>query len=233
MAVSHGFGKIVTDGLVLALDAADANSYTSGSTTWNDLSGNGNNGTLTNGPTFDSANGGSIVFDGSNDYVEITSLGYPWSTSTITVNLWYYPLSSNPKTSGTDCNLITVENSFEISIGNKNNGYSKIYYASNPWAWKGDGGNNMSNDQWNMITFVHSLTDRKMYVNGSLVYTFNDTGGLASGSSSQPSLLLMKRYCCGGSFASGNLANVGLFNRPLSPSEILQNYNTLKPRFGL
>lgn len=61
--------KIVTDGLALALDAADLNSYIGSGTTWKDLSGNRNNGLLVNGPSFSSANGGSIVFDGIDDYV--------------------------------------------------------------------------------------------------------------------------------------------------------------------
>jgi len=62
---------IVRDGLVLWLDANDKTSYPGTGTVWRDLSLSGNIGTLTNGPTFDSANGGSIVFDGSNDYVRI------------------------------------------------------------------------------------------------------------------------------------------------------------------
>jgi len=61
--------KIVTDGLVLALDAGNTKSYPGSGTTWFDRSGNARNGTLTNGPTFSSANGGSIVFDGVDDYV--------------------------------------------------------------------------------------------------------------------------------------------------------------------
>ena len=73
MAVQYAFGQIVTNGLVLALDAADRNSYPDSGTTWTDLSGNGSNGTLINGPTFSSVNGGSIVFDGLNDYVNIST----------------------------------------------------------------------------------------------------------------------------------------------------------------
>jgi hypothetical protein len=64
--------NIVTDGLVLYLDAANVKSYVSGSTTWVDIAA-GNNVTLTNGPTFNSGNNGSIVFDGTNDYVQVTS----------------------------------------------------------------------------------------------------------------------------------------------------------------
>ena len=69
MAFSYS-PKIVTDGLVLYLDAANNRSYPGSGTTWTDLSRGGNNGTLTNGPTFNGANGGSIVFDGTNDFID-------------------------------------------------------------------------------------------------------------------------------------------------------------------
>ncbi len=74
MATQFAFGKIVTDGLVLALDAADRNSYPGSGTTWTDLSINKSNSTLTNSPIFNSSNGGSIVFDGVDDYT-ITTAG--------------------------------------------------------------------------------------------------------------------------------------------------------------
>jgi hypothetical protein len=69
MAGSSG-PDLVQNGLVLALDAADKNSYRGTGTTWSDLSGNNNTGTLTNGPTFNGGNGGSIVFDGVDDYAD-------------------------------------------------------------------------------------------------------------------------------------------------------------------
>ena len=68
MGLSHS-PNIVTDVLVLCLDAANRRSYPGSGNSWLDLSGNGNNGTLTNGPTYSSANGGSLVFDGVDDYV--------------------------------------------------------------------------------------------------------------------------------------------------------------------
>ena len=77
MALHHS-PRIVTSGLVLALDAADRNSYPGSGTTWTDLSGNANNGTLTNGPTFNSANGGSIVFDGTNDFEAVLERVRRW-----------------------------------------------------------------------------------------------------------------------------------------------------------
>ena len=81
--------KIVTNGLVLYLDAANKKSYPGTGTTWTDLSGLGNNGTLTNGPTFNSANGGSIVFDGVDDYVSVAN-NSSLNASTQTVSVWYY-----------------------------------------------------------------------------------------------------------------------------------------------
>jgi hypothetical protein len=72
MAGSSG-PDLVQDGLILALDAADKNSYKGTGTLWNDLSGNVNNGTLTNGPSFNNSNGGTISFDGTDDYVSITN----------------------------------------------------------------------------------------------------------------------------------------------------------------
>ena len=71
MGLSHS-PSLVLSGLTLCLDAANTKSYVGSGTTWTDLSGNSNTGTLTNGPTYSSANGGSIVFDGTNDYATIS-----------------------------------------------------------------------------------------------------------------------------------------------------------------
>ena len=93
MAISYN-PRTITDGLVLCLDAANSKSYPGSGTTWTDLSGNGNNGTLVNGPTYSSSNGGSLVFDGTNDYITssfattsgqaVTYSGWLYSTETVT-----------------------------------------------------------------------------------------------------------------------------------------------------
>ena len=86
MGTQYAFGQIVTDGLVLCLNASDRNSYVSGSTTWNDVSGQGNNGTLTNGPTFNSSNGGTIITDAVDDTIQVN---YNFAQhSTITINFF-------------------------------------------------------------------------------------------------------------------------------------------------
>jgi hypothetical protein len=83
MGTLSGGPDIITDGLVLYLDAANPNSYASGSTTWRDISRGGNNGTLVNGPTFNSSTSGNIVFDGVDDYLITPSI-----TNFRTISLW-------------------------------------------------------------------------------------------------------------------------------------------------
>lgn len=95
MAYRNG-PKIITDGLVLCLDAAGTKSYPGNGTTWTDLSGNGNNGTLINGPTFSSDNGGSLVFDGSNEWVACSaSLSKLNITTQFTYEVTFYITSNN------------------------------------------------------------------------------------------------------------------------------------------
>ena len=92
--LNGGPGNIVTNGLVLYLDAANYQSYVSGSTTWYDLSGNNNSGSLINGPTYNSGNAGSIVFDGIDDYFLRTD-SLLKNYTTITANIWMNVTSSN------------------------------------------------------------------------------------------------------------------------------------------
>ena len=119
MATQYAFGKIITDGLVLCLDAADRNSYVSGSTTWFNMAGT-NNGTLTNGPTFNSANGGSIVFDGVNDFVTLTRL----VQDDFTLSCWFKTTQAGSLPTQwyegkglIDCEVGSIQNDFGLGIG--------------------------------------------------------------------------------------------------------------------
>ena len=93
----HYSPTTVTSGLVLCLDAGNAKSYPGSGTVWTDLSGNGNTGTLINGPTYNSANGGSIVFDGVNDYANIgVGRGVNQFSGNFAVSVWVMRLSGGP-----------------------------------------------------------------------------------------------------------------------------------------
>ena len=165
MAVQYSFGKIVTDGLVLALDAADRNSYVSGSTTWRDVSGNNNSGSLVNGPTFSSGNGGSIVFDGVDDFIEfgdILDLGI----NSMTVNQWLY-FSNNNTTQITLSKALAAAQNYRFATGLLDTGKLYVFIQGNggvditPY-----GSTTIPANTWVMATYVFDRTSSiKVYYN--------------------------------------------------------------------
>lgn len=234
MAVSHGFGKIVTDGLVLALDAADTNSYTSGSTTWRDMSGNGNNGTLTNGPTFDSANGGSIVFDGVDDYGQFSNID-DFQVSSLTIDIWTKILEPLNGSSGFKGFFSTIQGS---------NGYQLFWNSSTQWFYfysQAAAINTISNSSYSSNTVLNisctfntsnSLLN-KIFINGIDSTHSRQATPLFIPSTLPPRIGGPRADNFNNYFLEQELYSVRFYNRVLTDSEILQNYNTLKPRFGL
>jgi hypothetical protein len=233
MAFANG-PKIVTDGLVLSLDAADRTSY-SGGTTWYDLSENNGIGTLNNGPTFNSANGGSIVFDGSDDSVTLpTNSNIDFNSSeSFTVCYWIYTTSKGSDTG------------YDAHVG-------KI--SGNGWVanlnWTPFGSGDLPQLRWwlngNVTVTYNTL---KPYLNNwryvcMQVNRSNTTGiifedgiQVASGNIGSPDvsnsgLLLIGNDVFGSAFI-GRISIIQLYVRALSSQEILQNYNATKSRFGL
>jgi hypothetical protein len=216
MATQYANGRIVTDGLILCLNAADTNSYPGSGTTWYDVAKT-NNGTLTNGPTFNSGNGGSIVFDGSNDYVSCGNI-MPSSAYTKIV---FFKIS----------NLANSNNL--ISGGSSGTHY--FYPASGNYLKTGhfQGAELTSNtpisaNTWyqGAVTFSTS-SGFSMYQNGVNVGTDPSTSTFTGGN-------VVYLGCYDTSYVlSGNIALALIYNRALSASEILQNYNAQKSRFNL
>lgn len=212
--------KIVTDGLVLYLDAANTKSYVSGSTTWNDISRGGNNGTLVNGPTFNSQNGGSIVFDGTNDYVSISNpINQPNLQQEWSVMSWINVANK------TQQKLINgINNGLYISYTNSEssllyiNGIPNDYYTY---------GNDLTDIGWVMVTFrfKNSTGARTIFRNTTNISTFGPNQ--TSTPSGISSTLLI------GSGVQGKLANILIYDRYITDQEITQNYNATKSRFGL
>jgi len=228
---------IVTNGLVLALDAGDRNSYVSGSTTWIDLAGT-NNGTLTNGPTFNTGSGGSIVFDGVDDYVSLTNQIQFERTSSFSFNIWF-----NFTTSGF-MQLINNQNSgyvgYELAkgfpiadavylvLGNPATSNYLLVSITNP----------LTSNTWLNICSTYNgsslASGVAMYLNGTTVgtTTIQDALGTQTTISNAPTLIGKRTPLTQGPF-KGNIASVQIYNRVLSPQEVLQNYNATKGRFGL
>lgn len=223
---------IIESGLVLCLDAANKNSYRGSGTTWTDLSGNGNNGTLTNGPTFSAGNQGSIVFDGTNDYISFGNNGsttaFDFGTSNITFAFWIYPTNW---ADGTSRGIIT----------------KKANDASGGWVIYNDGGyatkinariglqNNfpsstsVTTNIWQNWTLTRNSTTLSWYYNG--VFDTSATQTVYNVSDTSVELQIARSQTWNGYFV-GNISNLLFYNRALSATEVLQNYNATKSRFG-
>jgi len=224
---SHSGPDIIEDGLVLALDAANTKSYGGSGTTWSDLSGNGNDGTLTNGPTFSSDNLGCIVFDGSDDRVDGVHNSELNLTNDLTVECWF-------RRTGGRSDWVRVFGKGDYS----NRTYGLWYHDnSNYFLYQRYGGssnmNIMSNKSVVLNTWYHMVgtssgSNHTLYVNGVNVETASDSSTFYS--SSDP-------YKVGYGNAHlthiGNVSNCRVYNRGLSEAEIKQNFNALRRRFGI
>jgi len=224
MSTVSGGPNIVVDGLVLSLDAANTKSYPGTGTVWSDLSRDGNNGTLTNGPTFNAGNGGNIVFDGVNDFISI--LGST-SITTATLLIWVYRDGAQPNYAG-----------IFYSRGFQANGMSFFSTTNNlSYTWNSSSGTfnfnsnlNVPNLQWSMCAVSISATNAILYVGSS--------SGLLSATNnvSNSSTIVNGLRIASDNFWSpfkGSVSNAMFYNRALSPTEILQNFNSTKGRFGL
>lgn len=232
--------NIVRNGLVLCLDAASRRSYPGSGTTWTDLSGLNNNGTLTNGPTFNSANGGSIVFDGTNDYVLVDSSTIIPGLTSFTLCVWL-----NYTIPGSD-QFRDIINSRESSAPNKGfllttdsssktgkiriqlNGTGTNSYTSTSGANIANGNNNFV-----VISVNRSANSAIAYVNGILDATFNITGIGDISSTEKFYIGWDKAFADTKAYFQGRIYSTIVYNRALSDKEILQNYNATKGRFRL
>ena len=217
--VGPRFG-IVQDGLVLNLDAGNTSSYPGTGTDWFDLTSNNNDGVLTNGPTFDSANGGSIVFDGVDDYVNYNSISSLDEPKTIEV--WIY-------TSVQHTGMVLSRSLSNYELYTFNDGFVYTY-----WGGRFNTTTNrptITLNVWNQFCFTISGATETVYKDGVLIGprtlngtpSYTNTGNLNIGKRSNQNIL----------YFNGKVSIVKLYNRALSSQEILQNYNSTKTRYGL
>ena len=218
--------NIQTDGLVFYVDAAYKSSYPKSGTTWTDLAGS-NNGTLTNGPTFDSDNGGSIVFDGGNDYVTLgndTSL----ELQNLSILAWF--------------NLDTLEADIDFyssAADNGTNGYRLGTTGSTEIIWlvgdasgytlKFSSGLSASTGEWKCVTATYDSSNLRIYIDGLLNVTESATKTITH---ANPIAIGGRGGDLGNHGFDGKIAIVQVYDRALTAAEILQNYNAQKERFG-
>lgn len=229
---STGENSIVRSGLVLWLDAGLQSSYPGSGTTWTDLSGLSNTGTLTNGPTYNSSNGGSIVFDGSDDYVNCGS-NSSLSLNSMTISAWI-----RASTDSTNYRGIIMDE----SVGGSPWNYRLYLNISNGFViYDINGGGSgavtsnfgVNNNQWYYLCGTRSAVGGTMslYINGVLNNTSTD--GSTRTTLGNSVWIGRSPYLNGSYPFIGNISQVSIYNRALTAAEISQNYFALKNRFGL
>ena len=225
--------RIVTDGLVFCVDAANKRSYPGAGTTWTDLTANKNNGTLTNGPTFDSANAGSIVFDGTNDYVACVQ-SFSRNQTQLTISSWVkfnnfttsraiYVETKNDVSSRID---LAVTSSQGIRFaGRDDDSDSFTQFAISATSL-------INTDVWYNIVGVYDPlnTNNNVYLNSVNVTSLS----LNLGDGFPDTTSAIQRIGNNGpntAYMNGNIALVQIYNRALTPDEIRQNYLATKGRY--
>jgi hypothetical protein len=231
----YGTPPIVTSGLVVYVDAANGQSYVSGSgTTVRDISGNAKNGTLTNGTFYSSDFGGVFNFDGVNDTINFGTGNTFFPLSSFTIDLWFQSKGTVP-TTGTQPGLFgftfgiwtnfTSANNIRFGASSGSTVATQVLNYTHTSNFRDDG-------QWYNINFQVTPTSSSIYLNGEpkasrsvtwLGDTAYPTNGWNLGRDNNNVNQLF----------TGSIASYKMYNRALSQQEITQNYNALKSRFGL
>lgn len=233
MATQYAFGKIVTNGLVLALDAADRNSYVSGSSSWRDLTQNARTANfVTQAPTFQQ----NIALN-FND----TQFGYADTNSNLgsltnwTVEAWArIGASLTGKVTTIVTNQYDLVSNLNFSLGTNNapSSYNLVVGFFNG-AWRNTTGHTPPLNTWFQIVGSYDGNTIKQYYNGAVTSSVNYTGTSSSGGSVRIATRWDDLTQTTSNYFSGSISTIRIYNRTLSDTEILQNYNAQKSRFGL
>ena len=230
VVANKDYENIVTSGMVLNLDAGFTGSYPKGNQQWYDISGSGNTGTLTNGPTFNSLSGGSIVFDGSDDYVNLPHI-FDISSGGVTWNIWFKasstswsPLFSDWYNNQWSFNIQVYQGNITVNIRNASNvdlsPTTQLYAVS-------------SNTIYNLIcTYDKTTKNTILYINGVLITSIPNSVSDSAIRNTTNNWSVGYKQDSGNSFF-GNVYVAQIYNRALTQSEITQNFNALKNRYGL
>jgi len=239
---------IIPTNLILHLDAGNSSSYSGSGTTWTDLSGNNHDGTLTNGATFNDANNGSIVFDGSNDYVNLgTQINSDIELTDVTISFWaridgttadeifvsmeslalntpliiYYDTSSTYNVQNTGTGDVGGGSTNTIDVIVTDSSSEKRFTTSN---------NALNANQWYNIAVVLDVTNNTFYtyidgVEEAKWVSNNTSGGIKSTTNNF-------RIGGGSPYLDGRIAQFLTYDKALTATEILHNYNVLKDRYS-
>jgi hypothetical protein len=216
---------VVTTGLQLYLDAGNASSYSGTGTSWNDLSGNGRNGTLTNNPTYSSADGGSIVFDGNNDFVQCSG---SLTVTAATFVTWirrngpqddYDGIIYSRGTVATGLSFLGVTNKISYTWNNTVDTYS----------W--DSGLTIPDLTWCMVAVSVTNTTATAYLCQSSGIT--SATNTVSHTSTVLDDIRIGQDNLASRFFNGRIAVAQIYNIALSAEQVSQNFAADRSRFGV
>lgn len=220
------YGSVPTSGLALYLDAGNPSSYSGSGSTWTDLSGNGNNGSLSN-VTYSSANGGSMQFNGTSSYINCGNGSSINITGSITINVIFN--TTNWTGNNTWRTLVAkgdtsyrFQNPYDTTFTNF--GTSSLSQVDTP------GTVSILPNNWYMATAVWDGTSKKIYINGMLDVDVAVTGTLGGNSFN---LWLGDNSQSAGRFYTGGMSVVQIYNRALTEQEINQNFGFFRARYGI
>jgi len=228
MAVYAG-PEIVTNGLVLALDAGNRQSYPGSGTAWTDLSGINSSGELVNTPTYNSSNFGYFQFNATNTFARIPN-STALDTSTPSVEVWV-------KTNNTN------QYGFWFEKGTVNTQYS-LFQEGTSICWRQLMGGNlqtlftttatyMNTANWYQVVGTYTSPSRRLYINGTLVNSDVIAGAISTNSGGM-SIGVYGGYAgARGYYYNGNLSICRVYNRALTQAEIAQNFYATRGRFGI
>lgn len=220
--------KIVTDGLVLCLDAGDRNSYPGSGSTWYDLNNN-NNGTLANGTFFNSENLGTFAFDGTNDFISCGNASFSSNVFSLEVVFKWDDYNTN------NIGFLVAGNYEQLEIhtggGAGTNGLRFVPYDGPAPNHGIIDAKNIITDDINHVIFTASYSAvSKAYKNGQLFLSSTSTSSVPLSGTQTVSI---GRRTNNTYFFDGNIYLVRIYNKALSASEVLQNYHATKGRYGL
>lgn len=240
MAYNNG-PRIISDGLVLCLDAGNRKSYVGSGTSWVDLSGNNNNGELINGPTFNNVNGGSLVFDGIDDRIPIspnTPLRFSGGTTSYTIDCVFRIPSTHSRSNPAALFdfyrygiYYEYTNNVRLTYVNKVFDDTTNYAATNIY-----GGTLNAKNNWNHVIFTYTPT-------GDTATISNLTNGVFATTSV---IRMTNTYSFTNAYVGnsdhsglgyytleGNVAQLKIYNVALTLNQMLQNFNATRGRFGI
>jgi len=225
VALAHN-PRIITDGLVLCLDAANTKSYSGSGTEWKDLSGNGNDGTLVNGVGFSGDNKGSMIFDGVDDFVDLNNQSGELDLNNsefLTFDFFVYPnenqgyilwcATGSQGTRSSQQYTILFDSSNRLSVSGGSSGAQ----TTEP----------LSVDTWyHVVMIIERNESLSLYLNSEQLLVFNP-GSVRSGDSVRVGARI------GGVYYQGKVSSFKVYNRAFSAEEIRQNFQAMRGRYGI